>query len=242
MIIGYDNKYNLATLTASDEEPAFPVTRSQDIRLSRLYKSLTTLINIVVDLGESLTATSFFLANHNLTSSATITIEANATNVWTSPTYTNTITYSSDIIYEVFSTQTYRYWRIVISDATNPDGLIKFGGCFLGAYLSTPDFSHVLTENRVDTSVISRSLSGQVYIDSNYQYKEYNLNIPYVTDTQKTNLVSFMTTNAKKPVYILLDETSTTEFLPIYGTIEDISYSRVFNNFYTISIKIREAK
>lgn len=242
MIIGYDNKYSLSTLTASDEEPSFPIERSQDIRLSRLYKSLTTSINVVIDLGSDLTATAFFLANHNLTSSATITLEGNDTNAWTTPTYTNSIAYSSDIIYEVFATQTYRYWRIVIADATNPDELIKFGGVFLGTYLTAPNFSHVLTEAMVDTSVISRSLSGQVYIDTNYDYITYSLNHPRVTESGRDSLKAMMKANKKKPVYMLLDETSTTEFIPFYGTIDDISYSRVFDDFYTISTNIREAK
>ena len=242
MIIGYDNKYNLATLTASDENPAFPVENSQDTRLSRLFKTTGTSVNIVIDLGENLTATSFFLAQHNLTSSATITLEANATDAWTSPSYTNSIAYSADIIYELFATQTYRYWRLVISDATNPDTFIKFGGCFLGTYLSLTNFSHVLTVNDIDTTTENVSLSGQRYRDVGYIYKTYDLNFPRITQTEKENLIAFKASNRKKPVYIMLDETAVTEFTPVYGTIDDISYSRVFNNFYTISMKINEAK
>ena len=243
MIIAYDNKYNLSTLTASDANSAFPVTNSQDTRLSKLFKTTGTSVNIVIDLAESLTATGIFIANHNLTSSATITLEANATDVWTSPSYTNTIAYNADTIYELFATQTYRYWRLVISDATNPDGVLIFGGCFLGTYLTMLDtFSHVLTESTTDTTVISRSLSGQVYTDNGYIFDSWDLNFPRVTLSGKTSIQAYKATNRKKPVYVMLDESSTSEFIPSYVTIDDISYSRVFNNFYTISMKLREAK
>ena len=242
MIIGYDNKYNLATLTASDENPAFPVENSQDTRLSRLYKSTSTSINIVVDLGESLTATAFFLANHNLTSSATITIEGNATDSWTTPSYSNSITYSADIIQELFATQTYRYWRVVISDATNTDTFIKFGNIFLGTYLSITNSSHNITVNDIDTTTETVSQSGQRYRDIGYIYKQYQLNFPRITQTEKEALITLKASNRKKPVYIMIDSTGVSEFTPIYGSIADISYSRVFNNFYTISMTINEAK
>lgn len=242
MIIGYDNKYSLSTLTATNENTAFPVENSQDIRLSRLFKTTDTDTAIVIDLGENLTATRFFLANHNLTSSAVITLEANATDVWTSPSYTNTIAYSADMIYKLFSTQTYRYWRLTISDATNTEGIIKFGGIFLGAYKSITQFSHVLTNDRIDTTVQSRSNSGQVYNDVGYIYEKFDLNFPLITDADKVILEDFIDTNRMKPVYIMLDPDSVTEFKPIYGVISGIKFSRVYDNFYTTTMTITEAK
>lgn len=242
MLIAYDNKYSLATLTASDENAAFPVENSQDIRLSRLFKTTGTGVNIVIDLGENLTATGFFLANHNLTSSATITLEGNTTDTWATPAYTNSIAYNADMIYELFATQTYRYWRLVISDATNSEGIIKFGGCFLGEYETITQFSHVLTHNRLDTTEQHRSNSGQVYNDVGYIYNTYDLNFPRITDTDKSTLEDFIDSNRLKPVYIMLDSTSITEFIPIYGVITGITFSRVFDNYYTTGMKITEAK
>ena len=242
MIIGYDNKYSLSTLTATNENSAFPVINSQDIRLSRLFKTTDTDTTVVIDLGENLTATSFFLVNHNLTSSATITLEANDTDVWTSPAHTESISYSADMIYKLFASKTYRYWRLVISDATNPDGLIKFGGAFLGTYITVDQFSHVLTHDRMDTTIQLRSNSGQVYNDVGSLYDIYDLNFPRITDTDKSNLETYKNTNRMKPCYIMLDETSVTEFKPIYGVISGIKFSRVFDDFYTTSMKVTEAK
>ena len=146
------------------------------------------------------------------------------------------------MIHELFATQTYRYWRLTISDATNPDGIIKFGGAFLGGYESITQFSHVLTNDRIDTTVQSRSNSGQVYNDVGYIYEKFDLNFPLITDADKLILEAFINTNRMKPVYIMLDPDSTDEFKPIYGVISGIKFSRVYDNFWTTAMTITEAK
>jgi len=93
----------------------------------------TTSVNIVVDLGSATQVTMFVLADHNLTSGATLTLEANATDSWGSPSYTNTVSTISEPIVEYLD-ETYRYFRIVIADAANPDSLISIGKLFVGEY------------------------------------------------------------------------------------------------------------
>jgi hypothetical protein len=93
----------------------------------------TTSINLVIDMSSATNNTLFVLADHNLTSSATLTLEANATDSWGAPSYTNTISPITDPIVEYID-QTYRYFRIVVSDATNTDGFISIGKLYLGTY------------------------------------------------------------------------------------------------------------
>jgi hypothetical protein len=54
---------------------------------------------------------------------------------WTSPSYTDTISVTADTPLSDYFDQTYRWWRLVISDASNSDGYIEIGEMYLGSYL-----------------------------------------------------------------------------------------------------------
>lgn len=240
MIIAYNNAVNSTSLSMTNESPLFPVTNLTDIRLSRFIKVLGTNTRIVF--AGSTTVTALFIANHNMTSSATIKLEGNTTNVWTTPAYSATVTYHADVISKLITSATYDYWSVSIDDPTNTED-VKIGGIFIGTYTTfTNTFSHVLTERNIDTTIKSTSLSGQVYTDDNYIYKEYDLNFPRFQLTDVNNLKTILAYIKKKPLYVMLDQTSVTEFAPIYCTIEEASYSRVFTDFYTTSITLQEAK
>lgn len=78
---------------------------------------------IELDLGSSTLITLFSLINHNLLSSATITLQADTNPPsWGSPSYSQGVTWRSENLYLKLS-QTYRWWRILITDASNPVNL-----------------------------------------------------------------------------------------------------------------------
>jgi hypothetical protein len=89
--------------------------------------------NIVIDLGSAQNVTAFILHDHNLTDSATVTLQGHTADSWGSPDYENVCTIQDPII--EYLDETYRYWRILIADATNPDGYIQAANVFLGTYL-----------------------------------------------------------------------------------------------------------
>lgn len=88
--------------------------------------------NIVVDLGSAQAVTAFLIGDHNLTAGATITLQANSSNSWGSPAYSQVVTVQ-DPAY-LYLSQTYRYWRVLLADASNPDGYIKIGELYIGTY------------------------------------------------------------------------------------------------------------
>ena len=239
MIIAYDNKYASANVTATNENPVYTIENSQDTRLSRLFKSTGNSTTVTVSFTAAQAITSCFIGNHNFDSGVTITIKANDTTDFSSPAYSSTISYTEHICFKLFTSQSYQYWQIGITTASD----LQFGHIYLGTYLTISNtFSHVLAENIVDTTRVFTSLSGQTYTDVGYEYREYDLNFPRIVGTDRTAIKAMQTATRKRPMYFLLADATITEFTPLYGTVDDISYSRVYDDFYTISMKLKESK
>jgi len=78
----------------------------------------------------------FFLGGTNITSSAVVTLEASNDAGFSPVEQTINLESGKDRIYWVsptLPTSSYRYWRIIVSDPTNPDGYIKVGTIVFGA-------------------------------------------------------------------------------------------------------------
>lgn len=99
----------------------------------------------VFDLGVATNIKMIGIFKHNLSASATVTLDADSAATFDSdggnPEYTQALTIATDadgnplprIVY--FLNQTYRYWRITFSDyTTNPDGYIQVGRIVGGDY------------------------------------------------------------------------------------------------------------
>ena len=239
MIIAYDNKYASANVNATNENPVYTIANSQDTRLSRLFKSTGVSSVITISFAQAEKITSCFIANHNFGTGVTITIKGNDTADFTTPAYSSTISYGAYICFKLFTEQDFQYWQIGITNANE----FQFGHIHLGSYLSlTNTFSHVLAENIIDTTQVFTSLSGQTYTNVGYEYRSYELNFPRITGTDRAAIKTMQTATRKRPMYFLLADSVITEFTPLYATVEDVSYSRVYNDFYTISMNLKESK
>lgn len=96
---------------------------------------------ILIDLGSAFNPKAFALfgpRNESLriSSTATIKLQGNATNVWTSPAYETTLTWSEYAIWKTgatgIHTSALRYWRVSIVDRDNARGYIEISHLFLG--------------------------------------------------------------------------------------------------------------
>ena len=98
MIICYDNKVLDATITASSEQPGYPASVSlKDSRLCRKWKPYgVTGEYLVFDMGSAIGATNCIIANNSLTATATVRIEANSSNSWTTPAFSAVLSQYGD--------------------------------------------------------------------------------------------------------------------------------------------------
>jgi len=134
-----------ATISSSSDGSSNTDDNAVDNRIGKVWRTDTdTLEWIKWDLIVSRAVNCIGIFNHNLTSSATVTFEGNATDVWTSPTVDESLTVATNSdgvviprIGHFFTSDTLRYWRVTIDDPTNPDGYIQIGRIMFGTYYET---------------------------------------------------------------------------------------------------------
>lgn len=110
---------------------------------------------VVADLGEAQTVKAAVLGDHNFSSPATIKLQAHPSDVWDAPAFEQVLSHHPGrIVY--FLDETYRYWRLVVSDGDNAEGYLRLGEFFLGSYLElssgvvTRDFGRALVKTDPD--------------------------------------------------------------------------------------------
>jgi len=96
-------------------------------------KSLDAPNWLKADLGEAKNVKACAILDHNFTSGATITLQANTVDAWTAPAYSQALTYHQGVIV-YFLDQTYRWWRLEVSDQNNPDEVLTLSQFYLGGY------------------------------------------------------------------------------------------------------------
>lgn len=247
MIILADNFVKGATITALTENPDYTFTDAfNDDRLSRVARTVSdTSQTIIFDLLSAVVVSKLMIQKHNFTSGVTLTLEANATNVWTAPSYTTSLTYSADYIYkDLVTPQTYRYWRLSISDASNPDDYIEISKVYLGSFVQFPHMAKDQKMPLTSTSSQSISTSGQVYGNSGYFYRSASINFKNITDTERKAInTMFLSVDIISPVWIIIWESDLTLETPIYSILtSDLQWQRAdsIGMKWTLTLNFRE--
>lgn len=104
------------------------------------YRSATIdpldTVLITIDLGSAQEIKALALFDHNMTTFATVTLRANSADAWGAPAFSEAIIcYADKFLHYLSSPQTYRYWRLELTDTNNTDTYIQAGELFLGSYL-----------------------------------------------------------------------------------------------------------
>ncbi len=216
-----DNLIDGASLTASTENASYPVSNIQDPHLASVYRSTATSANIVMNMGMSMDADIVFIANHNFTDSATVTLEANSSDSWGAPPFSESLTVE-DLINEAFTSASYQYWRIVIADAGNTDGYLKIGGMGLGEFYQVPGIGTTYQVERISTALkYSTRYSRQVYGSSGVFFRTVNAQIPFISQAERVVLEDFyFSKDFFTPFYVQFSETCIDE-PAIYATLEE---------------------
>jgi len=174
----WQNLFDAATLTASSEDAEFPAENLQERHWTIPWRSTGCTSEWVKwDLGSALAIKALVIRGHNLTTGATVHIQASATDVWTSPAVDETITITSAMISAGLisvnwtTAKTYQWWRLTIVDASNPDGYIELGRLFCGSY-DAPErqASAEYSWEQPVASTIKKSAKGQKWVTINPDY------------------------------------------------------------------------
>ena len=182
ILIGYGNYIDSATLSSGTWASAYPQSNLKDRRLALVARTTiasTAAATIAVDLGSAKPVRAIGVINHNLGSAATIRVLAGATSgfatptynsgtvpVWTAPTAGDLAQPRPTVTVGLPTTQTQRYWRVEITDNSNPAGFIQLGRLFIGNAFQPSINMQVGARMGFETdTMIEKSLSGAEYFN-----------------------------------------------------------------------------
>lgn len=238
MKISYQNKIDDLTLVASSSETDFPIENVQQEHLAFSWRTTTvSSANVVADAGTGLTIDpdSAFIAGVNLSDTAVVKIQGNATDVWTSPSVDITMSRNEDVFYsysELFAA--FRYWRFVIEDPSNADGYLEVGRMWIGDVTEAQGPHINFVEVRNNTSDITISITGQAYGDLNYIFKSWEMSYPYWDEIEKANIEIFADyVNKVRPFFVQFVDNNGCKLGPFYVIMTN---SMEFTHLKTLDI------
>lgn len=174
---------------------------------------------IVFDLGIAADPENFILIGPRnrplkFSPTATLRLEANPTNNFSSPAFSSTLSINNDNTISLLSETglagtDYRFWRLCIEDQ-NPGGFVEVGSIFLGnAYTpttGTAQFPFEIAE--VDRSFEVISEGGQVIGDQREKTQEFTINWNFLTKEEREEFEFIFQDRFGKttPFFIFYDE------------------------------------
>lgn len=234
-----------ATITSSSEETNLPDDNVVDAFVSKVWRATGDSSEwIKFDLGSAVNIKMVGLFNHNLSSGATVKLQANATDVWTSPSYDVTLTWNAYKIVK-FLDETYRWWRITFADGSNPDNYIEVGRIVGGDYLE-PTYNIVdgFTKGLVDPSYIKPVEGLETYASARSKYWTYTLSWLWLTRAVQDDLQDmFETIGTTERLVVSLDPTNYPSKDSIYCMVRsDFLVANRFQDYADIGLTFVEQK
>ncbi|TXH09500.1 MAG: hypothetical protein E6R04_07995 [Spirochaetes bacterium] len=245
------------TLTASSASGEFPVSNLKKYHRYNAWRTTgVTSETLVIDLqtAESIDAFAMvFDPNEGIkfTSSATIKIQANATNTWGSPAVDVTLSIDDDfsvITYFWTTGQSYRYWRLSMADATNPYGYLEIPKIILSTSTQLTQMPNVgFVQLVADSSKVVETDYGHRYADNYPTLRTLELEYIEIPEADKLTLSAIYRRLGKvTPLAISLDPLqahfSNKDEHFLYGYISnDLEISQVFTTYFDVKLGVVEA-
>lgn len=221
----YNNNVTAATITSLTEDPFYGWdTALNDPRLTRYGRTLGVDDQWILFTNAAAVDVDYvYISDSNITSGATVKIQGNATDVWTSPTVDQALTYDSTHdywIYNFSTTQSYKYWRIFVDDPTNTDGYIQIGNIFIGDELAMPGMNPDTIIPYTSNAQVTKAIGGQLYGDRRVRLKGGKVTYPIIEQTQKVDIETmFDYVDLVTPFLVLFWEDSLDVEPPLYCTL-----------------------
>jgi len=239
-----------ANLTGSTVNAQFPVSNVQDDRRTKVYRTTASTGSLVLDFGASQEIDSFMIVPHSLDGFGinSLTLELNATNEWSSPAVSQSITLDSTFgvgKYEFDTVQTYRFARLVFSSTLEYCEIANF---FIGKRieLSTNDFGYPINYKQISRKNIAINRYGQKFIDEINTQKSFSGSINTMTLNEVDQVFEMLDYNSTTiPVYINFESTAmlndTDRINGMYYIASDPDISYIEGNYWNISLNFEEA-
>lgn len=245
MIILYDNKVQDATISATVENPDYPFSAGlKDTRLSRIGRTIDTEDQaILFEFKADITSEYAVILKHNFTSSATVKLQANTSDDWTTPPLEEDFTaYGDSLVCKI--TGEYAFWRIFIDDPTSTATGLEIGYVFLGEALKMPGFNRGVIMPNKSNSISQKSTSGQLYGDRRLNYKSADVVFSGVTETERQEIKAFWNTvDVVQPFILMIWEDDLDVEEPIYCSLaKELEWNKldIFGLLWSLNLSFEE--
>jgi len=245
----YDNQITTTTtITPSSEDSNFPFeTALFDKRLTRFGRTLGIISeNIVFYNSDGFAFDEVLIANNNFTDSATVTIQANASDSWGAPSVSQVLTkYNNDYYYYTFdSVQEYDYVRLLIADSTNTDDYLKLTKIYIGDSITMPGINPSVDLPITTNSKVYENETGQIYTDKRTQMYGATVKFPIITETQRQSIKTMFTrVDITEPFFLLIWEDDLDVEPPLYARLtNEPAFKKLDNLLWTLDFSFRECK
>ena len=230
MIICTNNYIEDAIITVNEANALYPVENLYSGTLYGQEGVCRYTGNIVIDLGEAKNVKAIGI----MRSSVQVTVQANATNAWATPSYTITMDEAVKVIDE-----TYRYWRIYTTE-TDAQFIGQF---YLGIPLQ-PDYAQAGSLPIIETQDIeSTTATGRYYASKGIEKFIQQFTVTCATETEYTEWYNFwISDNRKKPVIFSQYEETQGGLYPVYFARLNFSASNRERFNYRFNFDLMEVK
>lgn len=188
-----------------------------------------------------------------MSTSATIKLQGNGVDSWTSPSFEKTLTitdYGAFAFLDDDLTTDYRFWRLNIVDRLNPVGPsgFRFSNAYIGDHetVSITNIANGFTMRWVDDSSVQRSDNGTRYFGVKPRYRTYDASIKLVQAADRRDFQDIaLTKGVVKPFFIALDpglelSTSPGEYT-FYARFDSApDFQHVIRDYYDFSFALTE--
>jgi len=256
--IAYNDLAKSKTITASTAEAQYPALNAVHPHLSRVWRTTACAAQwIKFDAGVGLTMSidTACIVGHNLTSAAVVRVQTDDADTWAPPGGVDkTGDATQPIIFVDLAPlpTARRYCRVYIDDPANPAGYIQIGRVFLCIRFEGETIDRGFRFAIEDSTVMSRSLTGQLFADIGVQQKVYSLSLGTMRNATKLALTTVLQVNGQyDPVIVFPTEGvipglvgETEAILPLYACMSKaVSFTDAGGWGWTDDgVEFREAK
>lgn len=245
--------WGAATATASSEASSdLAASNVLTANPSEIWRSTGVASEwLKFDQGSAVQITCIGLFNFNFTSSATITLEGNASDSWGAPTYSQAlslVTDSDSVVLKrlvFFLDETFRWWRITFADAGNSDGYLQIGRVAAGIYYEPPrDIRGNYRFRGADPSVRDRVPGAYVPAVSRRRFRTVDVSFPYITQAQNDKLFAiFSKIGNEQPLIVSVNPTGRATEDSMYCTLEtDLPMAHTLVSHFDVALLTFEEK
>jgi hypothetical protein len=179
---------------------------------------------LTFDLGSAQTPTALAVLDHNLTSGASIVLQGSSGAGFGAIGASHVVPWQVNrllIFIPPAAQVALRYWRIVISDAGNPDAYLRISEVFLGGYTRTDrTFDLGDFRGKIRAGQRDRTLSGKFYGAVNTVLRVFDLSFIRLSQTERDAILL--------TVFDALNDIENRQVLPVFFSPMDTDLSQIY--------------